>query len=326
MRYIIWTLILTTPFLSGCDTNSYKSYKYKAGKPKPIDPNAKKVLVAFQSALSASDWQQALSLCTRAVRAEADKYTSPARFCRTVLPVKEITASREFRAYASKSIRSGNEVEDVEYRWSVSLKNSDDVYWFGFVRKEDARWALDFTAETLSQYVDGILADRRRRAEEYHRRRQALLPKLQKILLTLTPLKSSFALGEPMPFRLEMTNGGRETLYYDNQQAAVNDSMIVRDSKGGTVPHIALPVQTAGAYRPIEAGRTVVLFDGFDLASQYGIRRPGTYTVQFSGKGLSVGHREEDDSTEYGQDHPTFSLSGTCTSNTVQINVVRAGR
>jgi hypothetical protein len=326
MRYIIWTLVLITAFLSGCDTNSYKSYKHKAGKPRPMDPDAKEVLVAFKSAVSASDWQRALSLCTQPIRDEADKYTSLAEFCRTVLPVKEITASREFRAYASKSIRSGDEVEDVEYRWSVSLKNSDDVYWFGSVRKEDARWILDFTAESLSQYVDKTLAERKRRAEEYQRRRQALLPKLQKVTLTLTPLKSSFTLGEPMPFRLEMTNRGRETLYYDDQQVAVNESMIVRDSKGGTIPHIARQVQTAGAYRPIEAGRTVVLFDGFDLASQYGIRRRGTYTVQFSGKGLSVGHREEDDSTEYGQDHPTFSFSGTCTSNTVQINVVRAGR
>jgi hypothetical protein len=72
--------------------------------------------------------------------------------------------------------------------------------------------------------------------------------------------------------------------------------------------------------------QTVMLFDGFGLASQYRIIRPGTYTVQFSGRGLSVGDREEDDSTEHGEDHPSFSLSGTCASNTVQIEVLRAGR
>jgi hypothetical protein len=173
-----------------------------------MEPEAKKVLVAFQSALSASDWPLALSLCTQAVRAEADKHASAAQFCRTVLPVEEIKASRGFRAYVSQSIRFGDEVEDVEYRWSVSLKNSDDVYWFCSVRKEDAKWHLDFPAEPLSQYVDGILADRKRRAEEYQLKRKALLPKLQRIKLTLTPLKPSFALGGPMPFRLEMTNGG----------------------------------------------------------------------------------------------------------------------
>jgi hypothetical protein len=289
-----------------------------------MDPDAKKVLVAFQSAVSASDWPRSLSLCTQSVLGEADKHASAAQFCQTVLPVKEITACKRFNAYASKSIRSGDEV--VEYRWSVSLKDSDNVYWFCSVRKEDARWILDFPAEPLSQYVDGILADRRRRAEEDQRRRQALLPKLQKVSLTLTPLKSSFALGEPMPFRLEMTNSGQETLYYDDQQVEVNDSMIVKDSRGRAIAYTAGPFQTGGAHRSIEPGRMVVLFDGFDLASQYRIRRPGTYTVQFSGRGLSVGDREEDDSTEYGQNDPSFAVSGICASNTVQINVVRAGK
>ena len=316
-------LFIVLLLFSGPDSCRRRSGK--AGKPKPMDPDAKKVLVAFQSALSASDWPRVLSLCTQAVQGEADKHASPAQFCRTVLPVEEIKVSRGFRAYASKSKRSGDEVEAVEYRWSVSLKNSDDVYWFGSVRKENTRWILDFPAEPLSQYMDRILVDRKRRAKEYQRRRQALLPKLQKVTLTLTPLKPSFALGDPMPFRLEMTNGGDQTFYYDDQQVKVNHSMIVKDSKGRAIAYTAGPVQTAGAHRPIEAGRTVVLFDGFDLASQYRIRRPGTYTVQFSGRGLTVGHREEDVSTEYGEDHPTFSLSGTCASNTVQIEVLRAG-
>jgi hypothetical protein len=290
-----------------------------------MDPDAKKVLLDFQSALSASDWPRALSLCTQAVRDEADKHASAAQFCQTVLPVEEIMARKSFRPYTSKSKRSGEEVEVVEYRWSVSLKNSDDVYWFGSVRKEDAQWRLDFAAEPLSQYVDGILADRKRRAEEDRRRRQALLPKLEKVTLKLTPLKPSFALGEPVLLRLEMTNGGKETLYYDDQQVEVNNSMIVKDSRGRAIAYTAGPIQTGGANHPIEAGRTVVLFDGFDLASQYRIRRTGTYTVQFSGRGLSVGDREEDDSTEHGRNHPTFSLTGTCASNTVQIKVLRAG-
>jgi len=122
-----------------------------------------------------------------------------------------------------------------------------------------------------------------------------------------------------------MTNGGDETLYYDNQQVKVNHSMIVKDSKGRSIAYSAGPIQTAGGYRPIAAGQTVILFDGFDLASRCKIERRGTYTVQFSGRGLSVGDREEDDSTERGEDHPTFSLSGICVSNTVKIGVLRTG-
>ncbi|UCG49627.1 MAG: hypothetical protein JSU94_07570 [Phycisphaerales bacterium] len=324
MRSIICSLTLATVLLSGCNPNSQTSSKYKGGKPMPVDQGAKKVLVAFQSAVSASDWPRVLSLCTQQVRSEADKYPSAAEFCRTVLPVDEIAARKRFSAYASKSLRSGEQV--VEYRWSVSLNSPEDVHWFGSVRKEDARWSLDFAAEPLSQYTERIRVDRKQRADQEQRRRQALLPKLQKLTLTLTPSKSSFALGEPMPFRLEMTNGARETLYYDNQQVRVNDSMIVRDGKGRKIPYVAALFQTVGAYRPIEVGRTVVLFDDFDLASQYKIKRPGTYTVQFSGRGLSVGDRQEHDSTEYGQNTPTFALSDACASNTVHIRLLRAAK
>lgn len=73
---------MTTAFLTWCEPNSHKSDK--AGKLKPMDPDAKKVLVAFQSAVSASDWPRVLSLCTQAVQGEADKYASAAEFCRTV--------------------------------------------------------------------------------------------------------------------------------------------------------------------------------------------------------------------------------------------------
>jgi hypothetical protein len=286
-------------------------------------PNAKATLTSFKSALKASDWSRALSLCTQAVKHEADKHDTVAEFCRTVLPVEEIAALKTFRAYANKSKRIGGEVLDLEYRWSVSLKNTDDVYWFCSLRKEDAQWKLDFPPEPLSQYVTGVLADRKRKAEEYRRRRDVLLPKLKDLKLTLTPLEPSFTLGWPMLFRLEMTNDGAETLYYDRQQVKVNDPMLVRDSKGRAIKYTAGPVQTAGADLPIKPGQTVVLFNNFDLASKYRIRRPGTYTVQFSGKGLTLGHKEPNVPTEYGENHPTFSLHGTCPSNIVQIEVRR---
>ena len=103
MKHIIWSLILATAFLSGCDPNSHDSGK--GGKPRPMDPNAEKILVAFQSALSTSDWPKALSLCTQAVRDEANKHISAAEFCRSVLPVEELTTCKEFRAYASNTVQ-----------------------------------------------------------------------------------------------------------------------------------------------------------------------------------------------------------------------------
>ena len=98
MRHVIWNLILTTIFLIGCNPDPYASKK-KAGKPKPIDPEAKAVLSAFRSAVSTSDWQRLLSLCTQTVQSEADKYDSPAEFCQTVLPIEDIMTCKRFDTY-----------------------------------------------------------------------------------------------------------------------------------------------------------------------------------------------------------------------------------
>ena len=317
----LFTLLIVLLLVSGA--GSCQRVTRKGGKPRPVEPDAKKVLASFKSALSKSNWPRALSLCTQTVQMEADKHASTAEFCRTVLPVEEIKAYKKFNTYVSKTI--GGDREVLEYQWSVFLKNYDDVYWFCSVRKENAQWRLDFPAEPLSKYADGILAERKRQDAEYRRRRQALLPKLEKVTITLTPTKPSFTLGEQMLFRLEMTNGGDETLYYDDQQVDVNDSMIVTDSKGRAIVYTAGPVQTLGGHRSVEPHRTVVLFDALDLASQYRINRPGTYTVQFSGRGLSMGDREKIDSAEHGEDQPGFSLYGTCASNTVKIEVLRTG-
>ena len=295
----------------------------KVGKPVPMLTDAKKVLADFRSSLSVADWTRALSLCTQAVREQANKSPSAAEFCRAVLPVEEITTAKTLRTHARISRDSTREI--VGYRWVVSVKNADDVYWFCEIRKIDAQWRLDFPDEPLAQYVDRIHTERRLRAEESQRRRKILLPKLETVTLKLTAVKPSFALGEPMPFRLEMTNGGQETLYYDRQQTDINQSMVVTDSRGRSIAYTAGSFQTAGGYRPIEASQTVVLFDDLDLASQYKIDRLGIYTVQFSGKGLSVGDRQPNDSTEYGENNPSFVLSGTCASDTVQIEVLRGG-
>ena len=321
MRHIVWAVVLAAVVVAGCEPD--RGTFRKGGPPPPMDPEAEKVLTAFRAAVSVEEWSDVLALCVRAVRDEAGNYASAAAFCRAVLPVEEIASGDTVNAYASK-IQGGAERQVVEYQWSVSLNGYEDVYWFCALCRKDTEWLMAFSTEPLSQYVEKVLADRKRRAEEYQRQRAVLLPKLQNIAVRLTAAKSSFALGEPMPFRLEMTNGGSETLYYDDQQVDVNDSMIVKDSRDRKVAYIAGSVQTCGASRPIEPGQTVVLFDGFDLASQYKMKAPGAYTVQFSGKGLSVGHRVADDVKDIAISDPTFALWGECESNIVKIQVLRA--
>ena len=41
-------------------------------------------------------------------------------------------------------------------------------------------------------------------------------------------------------------------------------------------------------------GESVILFDNFDIATQYAITTPGKYKVQFSGKGIQIWERIEE--------------------------------
>ncbi len=78
-------------------------------------------------------------------------------------------------------------------------------------------------------------------------------------------------------------------VFYDHQQVAVNGSMSIRDQNGVHIAYVGGPVQTSGAFRPLGPGKSAVLFDKLDVASQYYIGAPGRYTVEFSGRGLAVG-------------------------------------
>jgi hypothetical protein len=101
----------------------------------------------------------------------------------------------------------------------------------------------------------------------------------------LAPVEKQFALGQPMMFRLELKNFGQAAVPYDSQAVATNGSLAVRDPQGRPVRYIGGSLQTAhgGPLPSLAPGKTAILFDGLDLASQYLIVRPGKYTVQFRG-------------------------------------------
>ena len=101
----------------------------------------------------------------------------------------------------------------------------------------------------------------------------------------LVPLAKQFTLGQPMKFRMELKNFGKEAVPYDSQAMDVNGSLQVRDPQGRPVPYIGGSVQTA-TWLPLPLlapGETAILFDDVDLASQYLIVKPGKHTVQFRG-------------------------------------------
>lgn len=105
----------------------------------------------------------------------------------------------------------------------------------------------------------------------------------------LVPLEQQYSLGQPMKFRLEMTNVGASTIMYDSQQVGVNNAMIIKDQNGKISPYIAGSFQTGGGPKPIQPKEIVILFYQFDITSQYYIGKPGRYTVQFRGQDTAFG-------------------------------------
>jgi hypothetical protein len=108
---------------------------------------------------------------------------------------------------------------------------------------------------------------------------------LQEDLRTrLIPGKESYKLGDSILVTLEMKNLGEVTRKYDSQTVAVNRSLIVKGPDGKEVPYVGGSTQTGMGYSTLRHGETVILFDSLDIASQYLVSEPGTYTVQFRGQ------------------------------------------
>jgi hypothetical protein len=92
-------------------------------------------------------------------------------------------------------------------------------------------------------------------------------------------------LGEPVRVRLEVKNVGEGPATYDSQQAAVNNSLIVKGPDGAAVPYIGLSYQTLGGPTALGPGETKSVFAELDVAAQYLIERAGNYTVQSRARG-----------------------------------------
>jgi hypothetical protein len=97
------------------------------------------------------------------------------------------------------------------------------------------------------------------------------------------------SLGKPMLFRLVIENLGSRALQVETTQVAINASMSIERSDGTNVPYIAPGAQTGWGGPVLNPGERTVLFEGLDIADQYLIASPGTYTVQFRGNPGNVG-------------------------------------
>lgn len=294
---------------------------YKGGPPPPIDSQAQETIREFQQALAQSDWGRALACCTAQVQSNARNFDNLEAFFQEVVPVEAVISVRKPGFSESCSGIVNGQREDTYYGWAVPLRKAD-LLWLCKVLRQDSGWLIEFQAKPLSQYIEEKVQERKQHEQWVRRQTQILKDKLSKVRTRLVCPSETFVSGKPVLLRLELIHEGDGTLYYGDQQVAVNGSMTIKNDDDKSIPYVGGPVQTAGSFRPVGPGQTVVLFDNFDITKQYRIARPGQYTVQFNGRGLSVGHRmEEDVKPDTPKDWPTFSLYSLLSSNPVTINV-----
>ncbi len=317
-KYQVVLVVLLLGLLS-CRKNV--SPYHKGGPPQPIDSQAQETIREFQQALAQSDWGRALACCTAQVQSNAQNADNPEAFFQEVVPVEAVISVRKPGFSESRSEIVNGQREDTYYVWAVPLREAD-LLWPCKVLRHDSDWLIEFQAKPLSQYIEEKVQEREQHEQWVQRQTQILEGKLSKVRTRLVCLSETFVPGNPILLRLELIHEGDGTLYYDDQQVAVNGSMTVKNGDDKSIPYVGGSVQTGGGFRPVGPGQTVVLFDNFDITKQYRIARPGQYTVQFNGGGLSVGHRmEEDIKPDMSKDSPTFSLYDLLSSNSVTINV-----
>ncbi len=105
--------------------------------------------------------------------------------------------------------------------------------------------------------------------------------KVNDLCTRLVPLEKQYVLGRPMNIRLEMKNVGQKKVEYDTQQVANNNPLEVHDPQGKRVGYIGYRGQTMSGRLPsLAPGSSVILFNDFDLASNYFIAKPGKYMVR----------------------------------------------
>ncbi len=317
-KYQVVLVLLLFGLLS-CNKNV--SPYHKGGPPRPIDSQAQETIRQFQQALAQSDWPRALACCTARVQSNAQNFDNLEAFFQEVVPVEAVISVKKPGFSESGSRIVDGQREDTYYGWAVPLREAD-LLWVCRVLRQDSDWFIEFQAKPLSRYIEEKVQKRKQHEQWVRRQTQILEDKLTKVRTRLVCLSETFAPGKPILLRLELIHEGGGTLYYDDQQVAVNGSMTINNGNGKSIPYVGGSFQTGGSFRPVGPGQTVVLFDNFDITKQYSVARPGQYTVQFNGRGLSVGHRmEEDIKPDMPEDSPTFSLCDLLSSNSVTINV-----
>jgi len=243
---------------------------------------AKAVMIKFQQALKASEWNKALSVCSDVVQSDAKEYESSKIFFKDVVPIEQIISVSNIQAGGGQF---GPDNKRLAYFCFLRLSEPDakpTINWGWRLNKIDSGWVVDFKNIPLNSWIEQEKLRLNREHEKAKERDRTLQEGLK---LSLVPLSDGFVIGEPMLFCLEMTNISESPIAYEKTFfLMINNPITVIAPDSKRLEYLSSSVQTAfGPPVNIAPNQTVVLVEEYDVTNQYNIIKPGQYTFQFTG-------------------------------------------
>jgi len=291
--------------------------------------DANMTLLQFQNALAADRWEDALSLCSAEVQGQAKTWPSVESFFKDTMPLEHVLA-RDFSCW-----RCGEQFYGMfETTSAYDEQPRIDWYW-GIALAGNGRWVVDYPPVRMTEYVEqrkALLKARDEKAAALHR---ALELKAPFISTRLVPLTNRFVIGEPMCFRVELTNAGPVPVHFMDS-GLKHYGLVVRDEMRGTnLFNFAGAAQIGVHPSEVPAHSTVVLAEALDITRDHRIVEPGKYSVQFDGNTLQIGERVPTEAAVWAKPdrfgrEPTLAIWGDLFTGTnrfpsdvVQIDVRR---
>jgi hypothetical protein len=245
-----------------------------------IHGKAETLMLNFQQALKDADWDKAISFCSENVKSKASDYSSTEAFFRNIVPIGEMASLPQFQTSGGRYNREGQRLEFFCFLRIPMTGSEKTVSWNWTVGRSDKGWIIDFKTIPLKKWIEKETIRQIREAEEARVRRERLRKGLA---INLTALSKEFTVGQPMLFRVEISNVSESPIRdVATSSAIVNNPMIVIGPNGDGIEYIDTDCQTVVRDEEIEAGQTVILAEQYDVTSQYRINKPGKYTFQFN--------------------------------------------
>jgi hypothetical protein len=247
--------------------------------------DANMALLQFQNALAADRWDDALLLCSADVRNQAKAWPTAEKFFKDTMPIDHVLARADFGCWSSgdkfygmfETISAYDEQPRIDWFWGIALA-------------ENGKWVVDYPPVLMTEYVGQRKAWLQERDAQIAALDNSVESKVPFISARLVPLSNSFVIGQPMRFRVELTNAGPSSVYY--MEGGLNHyGLVVHDERGAVLTNTAGPAQIAVGALELPAHSAVTLAGALDITQNHRIIEPGNYSVQFDGNTLQIGER-----------------------------------